>query len=294
LLVAPAFCKSTNSHTPINMNSLVFLPLLVAAVIAAPGGVHHQLPASTSLIGAPAPAVVAAPVVAAAPVPAVTYAAAPAVTYAAAPAVAHVSVPVTKTVHYETKPVITGYSQQIIKPAIPYFEAPALQAVSVQQHVVSAPAVQQVQQVQAVQQVAAPAVVADAEIVEARAAAVPVAAPVVQQQVSVVAPQVVAVRAAQAGDFGPLVTKEQVLAPVRTHTQIIPQVTRVEPEVTVRKVVHNVDIAQPIVQQQVITQVNQPVLARAVHSNVISGHHTVFGHHTGLVHTGLVGQQFVL
>lgn len=37
-----------------------------------------------------------------------------------------VQVPVTKTVHYETKPVVTGYSTSIIKPAIPHGFAAAV------------------------------------------------------------------------------------------------------------------------------------------------------------------------
>jgi len=68
--------------------------------------------------------------------------------YAAAPAVATVQVPVTKTVHYETKPVVTGYSTSIIKPAI----AQTLAAAPVLQQVVAQPAV--------VQQVAQPVAVA--------------------------------------------------------------------------------------------------------------------------------------
>lgn len=66
----------------------------------------------------------------------------------------------------------------------------------------------------------------------------------------------VAVRAAQAGDFEPLVTKEKVLAPTRVHTQVTPQLTQVVPEVTVRKIVHDVPVA---VQGPVVHQVVQQV-----------------------------------
>jgi len=243
------------------MNPLVILPLLAAACLAAPapgnlvqsgviglGGLTLAQPQLTQL----------------------TY---------SAPAVAHVQVPLTKTVHYETKPVVTGYSTSIIKPAIAsgVVAAPALayapqQQVLVQEQkaIVAQPA-----------QVAVQAPAQDAVVVEARSAA-PIAlaqpqltlsaAPVVQQQV--VQQQLVSVRAAQAGDFGPLVTKEKVLAPVRTHTQITPQVTQIQPEVTVRKVIQEVNVAQPIAVQTPVTYaVNSPVLAGAsvLNGQVING-----------------------
>jgi len=52
---------------------------------------------------------------------------APAATYTVAAAPAVVSVPLQKTVHYENRPVVTGYSTSIIKPAIATqtFAAPA-------------------------------------------------------------------------------------------------------------------------------------------------------------------------
>jgi hypothetical protein len=82
---------------------------------------------------------------------------------------------------------------------------------------------------------------ADAIVVEARSAVAP-------------AVQVAAVRAAQAGDFEPLVTKEQVLAPVRTNTQITPQVTQIQPEVTVRRVIQEVPVATPVAVQTPVVQ----------------------------------------
>ncbi|ODN03472.1 hypothetical protein Ocin01_03197, partial [Orchesella cincta] len=91
------------------------------------------------------------------------------------------------------------------------------------------------------QAIAQPA--ADAIVVEARSA-VPVAPAV----------QVAQVRAAQAGDFEPLVTKEKVLAPVRAHTQITPQVTQIQPEVTVRRVIQEVPVAQPVAVQTPVIQ----------------------------------------
>ncbi|XP_059478351.1 calphotin-like [Neocloeon triangulifer] len=90
--------------------------------------------------GAPLIKTIAAPAVATyAAAPAIQYAAAPAIQYAAAPVVktvaapvayaapvaapvayaAPIQVPVTKTVHYENRPVVTGYSSQILKPALP-------------------------------------------------------------------------------------------------------------------------------------------------------------------------------
>jgi len=261
------------------------LPLLAAVVIAAPGGVVQQFPASTGPLSLAAP-VWAAPafaVRAAAPIAV----AQPAVTtfthHQVAPAVAHVSVPVHKTVHYETKPVVTGYSSTIIKPAIPHFAAPALQAVSVHQHVVAAPA-----PVHHVAAVAAPVHhVGDATIVEARAAVAPVvhAAPVAVAHHQTVVAAPVALRAAQAGDFGPLVTKEHVLAPVRTHTQITPQITQVQPEVTVRKVIHDVPVATPVaVQSPVHFRVNSPIVAAPALHHGFAGHQFI----------GHAGHQFVL
>lgn len=62
--------------------------------------------------------------------------------------------------------------------------------------------------------------------------------------------QVATVRAAQAGDFGPLVTQEKVLAPGRVNTQITPQLTQIQPEITVRRIVHDVPVASPVAIQQ--------------------------------------------
>jgi hypothetical protein len=96
--------------------------------------------------------------------------------------------------------------------------------------------------------------------------------------------QVVAIaRAPQAGDFGPLVTKEAVLAPVRTHTHITPQVTQVQPEVTVRKVVQNVDVPTPVFQTQVIHQVAQPIVQAAPAVHTYSAHHGI-----GLAHQNVI------
>jgi hypothetical protein len=103
------------------------MSLLVASAVAAPGGIHRQ--AFELGYGAGAPVYAAAPQVVHQ-----TYAAAPQVvhqTYAVQPAVAQVSVPITKHVHYETKPVVTGYSSTIIKPAIPSLPIPQLPAVHV-------------------------------------------------------------------------------------------------------------------------------------------------------------------
>jgi len=245
------------------MNSLVVLFLAAGAMAA------------------PAPHFVAA-----APV------AAPGFAYTAvAPAVAQVQVPITKTVHYETKPVVTGYSTSIIKPAVPDLVTPGFAPFSVaavapaQFAHVPAPAPATI--VAGPAPVAQPAV--DAEIVEARAEAPvaiaqpqpvaiaqpqpvaiaqpqsvaiaqpqPVAVVAQPQPVAIAQPQVTFVRAAQAGDFGPLVTKEQVLAPVRTNTQITPQVVSVQPEVTVRKVIQDVPVSVPVVQQPVLTYAAGP------------------------------------
>ena len=85
-------------------------PLLIAASVAAPAGL---LAATNPLVHQQ---------VAYAAGPAVSYAAAPAVAYAAAPAVTYahhqVQVPLTKTIHYENKPVVTGYQTTILKPSI--------------------------------------------------------------------------------------------------------------------------------------------------------------------------------
>ena len=55
---------------------------------------------------------------------------------------------------------------------------------------------------------------------------------------------------------------KQVLAPVRTHTSVTPQLTQVQPEVTVRKVIHDVPVAQPVAYTH--TQyVQQPAFAYA-------------------------------
>jgi len=146
-------------------------------------------------------------------------------------------VPLTKTVHYEVKPQVVGYSQQILKPAIAT-------------HSFAAPLA-----------VAAPVAVAQpAAVVETRSAVV--AAP---QPVAVAAPAPLAVAAPapilvkdEAALYEPLVTKEKVLAPVRSHQVITPQVTHVQPEVTVRKVITDVPVQQVVgVNQPIINQVQQ-------------------------------------
>jgi len=247
------------------MNPVILLPLLAAACVAVPAGLHPSLVHAA---------------------PAISYAAAPATISYAAPAVAytaHVHQPITKTVHYESKPVVTGYQTSIIKPAIathtvasPVFTAPvAVQPAPVvvaepAPVAVPAPAPVAVQPAPvAVEQPAAVAVQSDDTTIienpefrsaapygyQVAAAPFAVAQPAyatysapaaIAAPVAVAAPAPVLVRSAQAADFEPLVTKEHVLAPVRTHTQVIPQVTQVQPEVTVRKVVHDVPVATPV------------------------------------------------
>lgn len=92
--------------------------------VAAPA-VAYSAPALAYSAPALVKTVAAAPVAyAAAPAVVKTYAAAP-VAYAAAPAVAYaapavaavktvaVAAPITKTVHYENRPVVTGYTSQV-------------------------------------------------------------------------------------------------------------------------------------------------------------------------------------
>jgi len=249
------------------MNSLVLLPLLAAACVAAPGGLHH------------------------------TYAAAPAVVAHAAPAAvhtytAHVQVPVQQTVHYDVKNVVTGYTSQIIKPAIAAHTVPVLPAPAV----VPAPAapvvVAEQQPVSVVQpvapvQVAAPPAPAPAPVEVAAPAsddtvlvenpefrsAVYAAAPAPAVHTYAAAPAVHTYAAAPAvhtyaapavhtyaapavvraaPHFDHLVTKEKVLAPVRTHTQLTPQVTQIQPEVTVRKVIQDVGVDTPVYHTPVV------------------------------------------
>jgi hypothetical protein len=82
------------------------------------------------------------------------------------------------------------------------------------------------------------------------ALAVPQAVAVQPSVVQANAIPVATVRAAQAGDFGPLVTQEKVLAPGRVNTQITPQLTQIQPEITVRRIVHDVPVASPVAIQQ--------------------------------------------
>lgn len=290
------------------MNPVVLLPLLAAACIAVPAGHHavHHLPQT------------------------VAYNAAPAVAYhhsapAAVAYTAQVQVPITKTVHYESRPVVTGYQTSIIKPAIathtvaaPVFAQPAVVAAPAPVVVAEQPAV-------AVQPVAVPAAPAPAPVEVAQPApapeavqsddtaiienpefrsAAPVAAVQTVQTANVgfaatpafttyaaapaihhtyaAAPVVAApvVVRADAPHFDQLVTKEKVLAPVRTHTHITPQVTQVQPEVTVRKVIQDIPVAQPVVQY---TAGPSPVIHQTVHA-APAVHHTYAAvpalHHT--------------
>ena len=60
-------------------------------------------------------------------------------------------------------------------------------------------------------------------------------------------------------NYGPApadtVTQEKILAPVRTHTQITPRVTRIEPELQVNKVPVDVPIPNPVpVEREVVYQ----------------------------------------
>lgn len=276
------------------MKFLVVLPFLAAAVMAAP---------APGLIGAP-------------------------VGFAAVHHPVHVQVPVTKTVHYDVRNVVTGYSTSIIKPAIAqpallahpgFIGAPgavfandAPVAVQVAPEVaVPAPADTEV-----IETAPAPAPAPvqeqpqddDTEIVDARSAdAAPVAAapaPVAQQvqlvqQSFVGAPAPLAYQAAlpaayatyaaapaqlarvqlqqDSPPFDQLVTKEKVLAPVRTHTQITPQVTQIQPEVTIRKVIHDVPVATPVVAQPIVHHqfLNAGPAVHAVHG--VHGVHNVHG-----------------
>jgi hypothetical protein len=195
------------------MNPLVLLPLLAAAVVAAPGGIAlNALPVQTIQT------------------------------------VQQYQVPLQQTVHYESRPVVTGYSSTILKPSIvqqtvaqPLLAQQVVSAPVVQQNIVQARVAQPV-----VQAVAAPAQIAVAQPVVRAVQPVAVAqAPVVQ---------VAQVRAAQAADYEPLVTKEQVLAPVRQNTVVTPQVTQVQPELQVRRVPIDVPVAQPVYQTPVIHQ----------------------------------------
>jgi len=246
------------------MNSLVLLPLLFVAVAysaPAPGG----LLTATNPLVQPHYAVQAA----VAPVAYTQYVQ---------------QVPLTKTIHYETKPVVTGYQTTILKPAIAGFNAPVVQpVVSAPAIVAPAPAapvvVEQQPAVEVVEQPApAPAPVAVQEPQPAEPAPAPVsdAADTVEIEnpefrsapaVEAVANPVAEVRTVAAAPVAtvpatvtgvsflsaplgaypqPYVSQERVLAPVRTHTQITPQITQVQPEVTVRRVIHDVPVATPV------------------------------------------------
>jgi len=300
------------------MNSLVLLPFLAVACLAAPApaGIHHthgpHTPAATVLAAAPAPAVVAAApaatVFAAAPAPALTY-------------TAHVQVPVTKTVHYDVRNVVTGYTSQIIKPAIAAHTVPALAVpAAVAVPAPAAPVVVAEQQPVVVEQPApapapapapvpvapaapapAPAAVASDDTVlvenpEFRSAAYAPAAPApavathtysasavapapVHTYTAPLAPAPVVVRAA-APPFEHLVTKEKVLAPVRTHTQITPQLTQVQPEVHVRKVIQDVAVDQPVYQTPVIHETKVAPAQVHHHTTYAAAPPTVVHHHT--------------
>ncbi|CAL8133822.1 unnamed protein product [Orchesella dallaii] len=191
-----------------------------------------------------------------------------AVTYTSGSLLAQtVQVPLTKTIHYENRPVVTGYQTSVIKPAIA-----AAPVISVPQSVVL--------QQQPIAQVAQSN---DAIVVEARSA-VPVAPAV----------QVATVRAAQAGDFGPLVTKEKVLAPVRAHTQITPQVTQIQPEVTVRRVVQEVPVATPVaVQTPVVQQLSLQAPTLYAGQQLIGGQQIISGQQLIGGQQILSGQQLI-
>jgi hypothetical protein len=89
---------------PVYVNLLLQVVLLgfLAVAAARPGFLHGG-------IAAPAVAAYAAPAVTAYSAPAVAAYAAPAVTAYAAP----VATAVTKTVHYASTPVVTGYTSQV-------------------------------------------------------------------------------------------------------------------------------------------------------------------------------------
>ena len=97
---------------PVYVNLLLQVVLLgfLAVAAARPGFLHGG-------IAAPAVAAYAAPAVAAYAAPAVTAYSAPDVAAYAAPAVtayaAPVATAVTKTVHYASTPVVTGYTSQV-------------------------------------------------------------------------------------------------------------------------------------------------------------------------------------
>jgi len=252
------------------MTPLALLPVLVVACMGAPapGGllaatnplVHHHHPVAT---------------------------------YAAAPAIVHHQLPLTQTIHYETKPVVTGYQTTILKPALathtiatPVLAQPAIVApapapvvVAEQRPVPIAPAVvqepapipQEVVEAAPVQADSDTAVIENPEFRSAGAPAQPLPAGPAHSTFVAASPGAYAayapvqhapalVYSPQAPHFDHLVTRERVLAPVRTHTQITPQLTQIQPEVTVRKVIHDVPVAQPVaythtqyVQQPAIT-----------------------------------------
>ncbi|CAG7835569.1 unnamed protein product [Allacma fusca] len=292
------------------MSPLIVLPLLAAAAFAAPApGLLHG--------GLLAPQLAVAPA-------AVAY-------------TTQVQVPVQKTVHYDVRNVVTGYSTNIIKPALPALAAPGLvapalvgvpaQVAAPVQVVADAPAVAEPVPVPAapapepVQEIPASD---DTVVVESRSAdaapapapaplaAAPVAAVAAAPAVAVAAapaqlalapaaayatyaaPAVVAAPAVarvelqrDAPPFDQLVTKEQVLAPVRTHTQVTPQVTQIQPEVTVRRVIQEVPVATPVVAA--------PQLVRTVVAGpqVLSGHQLVSGQQVLAGHQLVSGQQVI-
>jgi len=203
------------------------------------------------------------------------------------------NVPLTRTIHYQNTPVVTGYQQTILKPALSHAQL-GLSGIAIARQIPELPPVADVPAIVPNNTTPAPGPPADVPGPPADVPGVPTVpgapgapgapgggggenstesgdqggggvvppipgvpgvllnnANLVQLvnpiQLSAVAPQtlqVAAVRAAQAGDFEPLVTKEKVLAPVRTHTQITPQLTQIQPEISVRRIVHDVPVIQ--------------------------------------------------
>jgi len=216
------------------MNPLTLLPLLAAVAVAAPG---------------------------------VTF-------LAAQPGL--INVPLTRTIHYQNTPVVTGYQQTILKPALAH--APlAYSGIAVARQIPDLPTnpAPPADVPAIVPNNTNPAPPADLPQIPGapgqdnngtgsdQGGAIPpipgvpgvflnnanllqVVNPIqlsaVPQTLQVA--QVAQVRAAQAGDFEPLVTKERVLAPVRTHTQITPQLTQIQPEITYRRVIQDVPVIQ--------------------------------------------------
>ena len=107
-----ACCRDLKKH-PVNIIFFLFQVVLlgiVAAAAARPDLLHGRIAApAVAAYAAPAVATYAAPAVATYAAPAVAAYAAPAVTAYAAP----VATAVTKTVHYASTPVVTGYTSQV-------------------------------------------------------------------------------------------------------------------------------------------------------------------------------------